>query len=121
MSARIAGLVCCLLILAGALYGGARAAGITGAPGTLLAARDGAYVDACAVVEIVPGQLALGDGSLVIPVVRVVLENRLLVVLAEGEGTAEQVAQSVVAAQDDCHRVTLSDAQLAQLAELLRR
>lgn len=94
-----------------------------GSEDTLLRTRDGlvasGYVDACKVVRVEPGRLAIGDGSLVIPVVYAYLVTRQRVALADIEGGVDTVAQSIRNAQPACHLVTLSEAQLKELADLI--
>lgn len=111
--------VCLLLGTAGL----AHTAIAPGSDNTLLRTRTGlvvtGYVDACKVARIDAGQIAIGDGSLVVPTVFAYLDNRQRVSLAEEEGGVDQVAQSIVNAQPACHRVTLSEEQLQELADLI--
>ena len=111
------------LLIVGFTVGAARSAIGPGSDDTLLRTRNGlvvsGYVDACKVVRIEPGMLVVGDGTLAVPVVYASLVTRERVALADEEGQVDQVAQSVRNAQPACHRVTLSDAQLLQLAELI--
>jgi hypothetical protein len=115
---RFAGILIVAVLFGAGSYGAARAA-MSGRD-QMLHALDGGFVDACHVERVVPGTLVIGDGTLVLPVVRVVLDQRDRVVLAADEGDAGTVAQTILSVQDDCHRVTLSEAQLEELAKLIK-